>query len=308
MTSTGSIMGHASPATTCTGRWTAADDTKIRSCRSDRWWQIYEPPYGPELHSTTFVTDRTLAFIDDAASESKPWLAWASFPDPHHPMCPPGDWFDRHDPSDMAVPETIGDPLVHAPAYLRHVQATPAAKQRGWVGMFGATDHDMVREAIAATYGMIEMIDDGVGQILRRLDATGQADNTIIVFTSDHGDMMGDHGLMTKGFMHYRGTLQPPLVIADPTRSAGRTSSLAGSIDLAPTLDDSSATVRSHVLIEDDLPAAIAAFAPIPEKTRTVVGADGIKYTRHSSGDEQLFDLIEDPRSSPPMTLHAARR
>lgn len=279
-------------------------------------------PYGPELHSTTFVTDRTLAFIDEATNESKPWLAWASFPDPHHPMCPPGDWFDRHDPADMELPETIGDPLVHAPAYLRHMQATPAAKQRGWVGMFGATDHDMVREAIAATYGMIEMIDDGVGQILRRLEASGQADNTVIVFTSDHGDMMGDHGLMTKGFMHYRGTLQPPLVISDPTRSAGRTSSLAGSIDLAPTLldlaglqhydgiqgqslvpmlDDSSAVVRSHVLIEDDLPAAIAAVAPMPEKTRTVIGADGTKYTRHSSGEEQLFDLIEDPTEVDPL-------
>ncbi len=290
--------------------------------RSDRWWQVYQPPYGPELHSTTFVTDRTIAFIDDASSESKPWLAWASFPDPHHPMCPPGDWFDRHDPADMALPETIGDPLERAPAYLRHIQATPAAKQRGWVGMFGATDHDMLREAIAATYGMIEMIDDGVGQILRRLETAGQADNTIIVFTSDHGDMMGDHGLMTKGFMHYRGTLQPPLVIADPTYAAGRTSSLAGSIDLAPTLldlaglqhydgiqgqslvptlNDSSAAVRSHVLVEDDLPAAIAAVAPIPEKTRTVVGADGSKYTRHSSGDEQLFDLIHDPAEVEPL-------
>ena len=290
--------------------------------RSDRWWQVYQPPYGPERHSTTFVTDRTLAFIDDASSESKPWFAWASFPDPHHPMCPPGDWFDRHDPADMALPETIGDPLERAPAYLRQIQATPAAKQRGWVGMFGATDHDMVREAIAATYGMIEMIDDGVGKILRRLERAGQANNTIIVFTSDHGDMMGDHGLMTKGFMHYRGTLQPPFVIADPTYAAGRTSSLAGSIDLAPTLldlaglqhydgiqgqslvptlTDSSAAVRSHVLVEDDLPAAIAAVAQIPEKTRTVVGADGSKYTRHSSGDEQLFDLIQDPAEIEPL-------
>ena len=298
------------------------DSTSPAAERSARWWQVYRPPYGPELHSTTFVTDRTMAFIDEAVGESKPWLAWASFPDPHHPMTPPGDWYHRHDPADMELPATIDDPLDHAPAYLRHIRHTAAADQRGWVGMFGADDHDLVRECIAATYGMIEMIDDGVGQIVAKLDEVGQRDDTIVVFTSDHGDMMGDHGLMTKGFMHYRGTLQPPLVIADPRHSPGRSNSLIGSIDLAPTLldlaglthydgiqgksatallADPSAQIRSHVLIEDDLPAAIAAFAPIPEKTRTIIGHDGTKYTRHSSGEEQLFDLEADPDETTPI-------
>ena len=270
-----------------------------------------------------------MAFMDEAAAETSPWLAWASFPDPHHPMTPPGDWFARHDPADMELPASIGDPLEHAPGYLRHMQQTPAAKQRGWVGMFGATDHDIVREAIAATYGMIEMIDDGVGQLIDKVDALGQADDTIVVFTSDHGDMMGDHGLMTKGFMHYRGTLQPPFVIADPTRPAGRTTSLAGSIDIAPTLlemagldaydgiqgcsllpvlNDSAATVRSHVLIEDDLPSEVAAVAPIPAKTRTVIGDDGTKYTRHSNGEEQLFDLVADPDEMRPLHQHRDER
>ena len=290
--------------------------------RSDRWWQVYQPPYDPDLHSTTFVTERTMAFIDDATSQAQPWLAWASFPDPHHPMTPPGEWYERHAAADMELPSTIDDTLEHAPAYLQRFRHLTADQQRGWVGMFGGADHNLVRECIAATYGMIEMIDDGVGRILAQLDALGQADDTIIVFTSDHGDMMGDHGLMTKGFMHYLSTLQPPLVIADPTRSANRTASLAGSIDLAPTLldlaglphydgiqgtslapllDDPTATVRSHVLVEDDLPAALAAFVPVPEKTRTVIGHDGTKYTRHSSGDEQLFDLAADHDESTPL-------
>ncbi|MEZ5229914.1 MAG: sulfatase-like hydrolase/transferase [Acidimicrobiales bacterium] len=57
--------------------------------RSDRWWQVYEPPYGPELHSTTFVAEQTSAFIEEAAAGGSPWLVMASFPDPHHPMTPP---------------------------------------------------------------------------------------------------------------------------------------------------------------------------------------------------------------------------
>ena len=289
--------------------------------RSSNWWQVYEPPYDPEFHSTTFVTERTISFIEEATEQDKPWLAWASFPDPHHPMTPPGEWFDRHDPSDMELPPTVNDPLDLAPDYLRRFRTTTASEQRGWVGMFGADDHDLLRECIAATYGAIEMIDHGVGQMLAALDRLDIADDTIVVFTSDHGDMMGDHGLMLKGYMHYRGTLQPPLIIADPRKAPGRTGSLAGSIDMTPTLldlaglpqydgvqgrslvpilDDPSASVRDHVLIEDDLPANLARLAQMPDKTRTVIG-DGIKYTRHSNGEEQLFDLANDRDETTPI-------
>ncbi len=283
--------------------------------RSDRWWQVYEPPYGPELHSTTFVAERTSAFIEDAVAEGKPWLAMASFPDPHHPMTPPGEWFDRHDPKDMPLSPSIDDDIATAPAYLRHFQRTPPTEQRNWVGMCGATDHDLMRECVAATYGSIEMIDAAVGQILETIERLDQTRDTIVVFTSDHGDMMGDHGLMLKGFMPYRGTLQVPLLIVDPERTPGRTSSLAGSIDLGatlleiaglddydgmqgrslvPVLDDQRVTVRDHILIEDDLPSALAARGPIPAKSRTLVTAQH-KYTRFSSGQDLMFDLLADP-------------
>ncbi|MFV0257128.1 MAG: sulfatase [Acidimicrobiales bacterium] len=285
---------------------------------SDRykgWWQIYRAPYDPELHSSSYVADRTSAFIEESASAGRPWLAWASFPDPHHPMCPPGDWFDRHDPADMVVPSTVDDPLVDAPGYVQRFASIHPSTQRMWVQPCGvAGDHDLVRHALAATYGMVELIDDRIGRILATVDAVGATDNTIVVVTADHGDMMGDHGLMLKGYMHYRGTLQIPLVVVDPTRGPGRTGSLAASIDigptllglvglptydgiqgvsLAPVLDDRSASVRDHVLVEDDAPAAIP--GPIPKKNRTVIDASGLKYTRHSTGEDQLFDLAADP-------------
>jgi arylsulfatase A-like enzyme len=291
-----------------------SDESPARR-RSDRWWQIYEPPYGPELHSTTFVTERTIAFIEDAAGSAQPWLAWASFPDPHHPMTPPGEWFDRHDPDDIELPATVGDTLETAPRHLQITRARTVADQFSWVTPFGVHDHQLVREAIASTYGAIEMIDDGIGQILAAVDRADQTDDTIVVFTSDHGDMMGDHGLMTKGFIHYRGTLQVPFVIADPTRPAARTQSLASSIDLGPTLldlcglpgyagiqgnslvpilDDPATSVRDHVLVEDDAPARLAKVAKFPEKSRTLI-TPGTRYTRLSTGEDQLFDLAADP-------------
>lgn len=283
--------------------------------RSDRWWQVYDPPYPAELHSTSFVTDRTITFIDEAAAQESPWLAVASFPDPHHPMCPPGEWYDRHRPEDMVLPSSINDPMESGPAHLQTFKKFTADRMRGWVGMLGASDHDLVRECIAATYGLIEMVDDGVGQIMSAIERLGQEHNTIVVFTSDHGDMMGDHGLMLKGWSHYRGTLQVPMVIADPAHGAHRTTALASSMDLGPTLldlcelrsyqgvqgqslapvlADPAASVRDHALVEDDMTANSVSGSVIPHRIRTLI-ADTLKYTRNSSGEEQLFDLEADP-------------
>ncbi len=282
---------------------------------SDNWMQIYQPPYDEELHSTTFVTERTMDFISESKDADKPWMAWCSFPDPHHPLTPPGDWFFRHKPEDMALPASRHDTLEDAPVHLKMFQAIHPKDQRNWVAPCGYGDDNLLREAIAATYGMVEMIDDGIGKILAHLEALGIRDNTIIVFTSDHGDMMGEHGLLLKGFMHYRGTLQVPMVIDMPGKSAGRTSSLSSSIDLgctlldlceiapfygmqgeslAPVIDDASAEVRDCVLIEDDLPDITAELTPMPGKTRTLITKD-YRYTRNIKGEEQLFDLQQDP-------------
>lgn len=284
-------------------------------CRSAHWWQIYRPPYRAEHHSTSFVAERTLAFIREASGRPDPWLAWCSFPDPHHPMTPPGEWFHRHRPADMPLPATRNDTLEKAPAHLKLLRRIHPRDQRSWVGPCGYGSDELLGEAIAATYGMIEMVDDGIGRILELLDELGQRDNTIVVFTSDHGDMMGDHGLFLKGFMHYRGTLQVPLLLAGPGIGSGRTRSLVSSIDLAPTLlelcgvegydgiqghslrpilDDPDAWVRDAVLIEDDVADSFARIAPIPGKTRTLV-TERFRYTRNSKGEDQLFDLAEDP-------------
>jgi len=282
--------------------------------RSDRWWQIYQPTYGPEFHSSSFVADRTIDFIDQQSAAGEPWAAWASFPDPHHPFTPPGEWWGRHDPADMELPASIDDPLDGVPDYLRYAQQLHPSDQRMWVQPCGASDRQLVREAMAANYATIEMIDDRVGQILAAVEAQGQRENTIVVFTSDHGDMMGEHGLMLKGFMPFAGTYRVPMVIDDPRKPAGRSTSLAGSLNiaatmleladqpayhgiqgasLAPILDDAAATPVTEVLVEDDLPYSIARRQP--PKCRTVITNDELKYTRWSNGTDMLFDLAADP-------------
>jgi arylsulfatase A-like enzyme len=283
--------------------------------RSEHWWQVYQPPYDEEFHSTNFVAERTINFIEGAANKAEPWLAYCSFPDPHHPMTPPGDWFFRHRPQDMVLPESRHDELTDAPEHLRLFSKLHPRKQRDWVTPCGFGSDDLLRESIAATYGMVEMIDDRVGQIIEALYKSGEAENTVIVFTSDHGDMMGDHSLFLKGFMHYRGTLQVPMMISTPGVQASRSQHLASSIDLGPTLmdlcevdsydgvqglsltpmlGDEGAVVRDHVLIEDDIAPVTAGLTPIPAKTRTLI-TETHRYTRNSKGEQQLFDLDADP-------------
>lgn len=288
----------------------SADNPMARG--GDPWWQVYDPPYGEEFHSSSFVADRTINFIEDAAAEGSPWLAWASFPDPHHPFTPPGQWYDRHDPNDMELPATFDDPMDGAPAFLKMIQQRSVDDMRNWVDLIGATSPEVTRAAIAANYGTIEMIDDRVGQILAAVERLGQTDNTIVVFTADHGDMMGDHHLLLKGMMHYRGCTQVPMVIADPRRSPSRTTSLISSIDLpstlldlcdidgyhgmqsicqTPVLDDPSASVRDAVLIEDDIDMALPPV--FPTSIRTLITPTH-RFSRYATGEDQLYELGTD--------------
>ena len=283
--------------------------------RSDHWWQIYQPPYPEDYHSTTFVTERTIDHIKAKSDDNEPWLIWSSFPDPHHPMTPPGDWFEKYKPSEMPLPHSRSDNLESAPGHLQNFQSIHPKDQRDWVAPCGFGSDELLGEAIAATYGMIEMVDNGIGKILQSLEDTRQLENTIIVFTSDHGDMMGDHGLFLKGFMHYRGTLQVPLTISAPGIKPQTINELASSIDIGPTLlelcelpfyegiqgeplvpilSGEKESVRDCILIEDDIATVTARLTPIPAKTRTLVTKTH-RYTRNSKLEEQLFNLGEDP-------------
>ena len=279
--------------------------------RYDDWWQVYQPAVPEDLYSTSFVTERTVSWIEDAASRGEPWFLQCSYPDPHHPFTPPGQWWDAYDPDAMEVPATFDDPLSDAPQHLRAIRGfKPGANP---VQMFGPT-RDQVRHARAAEYGMLEMIDQGVGRVLAALERSDAAKDTIVIFTSDHGDMFGDHGLMLKGWMHYQGVLRVPLVVARPGQAAARSRALASTLDLAqtilefcgcepflgmqgeslvPLLDGSAEQVRDHVYIEDDFPLAHIAKL-LPGRTRTLITDEG-RISRYSTGEVEVFDLEKDP-------------
>lgn len=276
------------------------------AARSTDWWQVLQPAYDAGLHSTEFVTQRALDFIDaaDDSEEGSPWFLFASYPDPHHPFAPPGDWYRRHAAADMVIPESFHDSVAELPKFL--AQMATDAGARGPMRI----DEPALKAAMAAEYGSIEMIDDGVGRLIAALERTGQVDNTIVVFTSDHGDMFGDHGFMLKGGLVFEGTTRVPLLIAAPGATGTRSSSLASSLDigstllamvgatsydgmqgtsLLPVLANPAAVVRDHVLIEEDNPDYGLWSNAVPAHSRTIVTASA-RYTRYSTGESELYD------------------
>ena len=139
-----------------------------------------------------------------------------------------------YDSAQIEVPASFG--LGDSPM-LRHMRKDLAGgtAERHSTLPYAVTEQE-AKEAIALTYGMITMIDDAVGQVSRTLADNGLADNTVLVFVSDHGDFMGDHGIMLKGPLHYRGLIRVPFIWFDPASDTLPViTSLAQSIDIPAT-------------------------------------------------------------------------
>jgi arylsulfatase A-like enzyme len=163
---------------------------------------------------------------------------WCSIPDPHHPYCPPAPYDELYHPADMPMPARREGELDDLAPFFREIYERDL-QLSGRAQATRISDAHL-REIIAHTYGMIGLIDDQIGRILRTLDALGIGDDTIVLFMSDHGDMMGDHWLLNKGPFHFEGLLRVPLIMRYPSHfPAGRVVDVPVSLlDYVPTLLD----------------------------------------------------------------------
>jgi arylsulfatase A-like enzyme len=208
----------------------------------DEIWQSAMPV---ELHYNSWVTERALDFIEEATD---PFFLFVSYPDPHHPFAPPKAYAERFDPAEMPLPRVDAGELDKMPSYYRTLFPTAGGfRERYWSalpedeqGSMIATDdisEATMRLLIAYTYAMIEMIDDNVGRMLRALREKGVEEETIVIFTSDHGELLGTHGLLHKGPPPYRQLLEIPFVMKGPGILENSTcEALTNHVDLLPTL------------------------------------------------------------------------
>ena len=216
------------------GRANALADDRFNAPQA---WRTAMPE---ELYPTRYVEELTLDYLDDYAKGERddPFFIQCSFTDPHHPFTPPGRYWGMYDAADVAAPASLGARHSSPPPFQERLLAQLAngTAEREKVAAFGV-DAREARDIIALTYAMIAMIDDAIGRILARLEALGLARDTVVVFTSDHGDLMGDHGLMLKHCFHQEGLVRVPFIWADPDAPVpARNELLAGTLDIAATI------------------------------------------------------------------------
>lgn len=174
-------------------------------------------------HSSTWVGDRTVSFLEQH-DKSQPFCLWASIPDPHQPFDCPVPWSKLHDPKDMPIPKSHSeDPTVVRPWwYKASLEGVPALADpefrnlRAKVSRMPKQSDRQLAQMTANYYGMIGLLDHQVGRILGALQDQGLADNTIVIFTTDHGDMMGNHGLYLKGPWPLEDLLRVQMVATGP--------------------------------------------------------------------------------------------
>ena len=208
-----------------------------------------EVKYNPiprEHYHTDWVADRTIAYLDSLPDDAD-WFVWMSFPDPHHPWDPPEEVARRINWRDLDLPpghpgseDKIVEILKQKPAHWL------AWYEGRWPNMEGGPatfvpsrlTHDQIREVNALTHVENELIDEACGRVLARIDARGWGADTDVIFTTDHGEMQGDFGLLYKGPYHVDALMHLPLIWR-PAPSAGVTPAEVhepvGQLDMAPT-------------------------------------------------------------------------
>ncbi len=200
--------------------------------------QFVQTSLPAEYHQTTWCVDRALDFIKEASQAGENWLFSLNVYDPHHPFSPPQDYLERYLPvlDELPLPNYAEGELANKPIF-QQMDHRGAYNQPSLYpfDQMNEQDHRLIK---AAYWAMVDLIDEQVGRLITLLEKTGQLENTLVIFMTDHGEMLGDHGIYLKGPYFYEPAIHLPLVISWPgvIRQGGRHDNLVELVDIAPTL------------------------------------------------------------------------
>jgi arylsulfatase A-like enzyme len=253
--------------------------------------------YHAKKFSTDFLADTAVDFLHRRRGDDEPFFLYTAFTAPHDPRTPPKAFADLYRADQIPLPPNFAaqHPFDNGELAVRDEGTAPMPRTPM-----------RTRQEIAAYYGMISNLDAGVGRILAALEASGQAENTIVVYTADHGLALGQHGLMGKQNL-YDHSVRVPLILHGPGIPAGRRSdALLYAWDLFPTLCD-----LAGIAAPGDLDAR--SLGPVLRGERSahreyiqalyrdyqrMVKNDRWKLIEYAVGDQrhtQLFDVKHDP-------------
>lgn len=314
---------HPEVAALC-GQQHAIPTPDYALCAARQAWRTRVPE---TLSTTAWIGDCTIDLLEQYARADAPFMIQCSFPDPHHPFTPPGRYWDMYRPEDMVLPASFHDDPALAPPHLKwmHAQRDAGRAVKHTPAMFACTGRE-AREALALNYGSIAHIDDTIGRVMARLAALGLDHNTVVLFTSDHGDFFGDHQLLWKGPLHYQGLIRTPLLWSEPASRAAqapasapavRSQALCSTIDIAPTILARAGCLpyngmqglsllpamageplpREAVLVEEENQRTLFDF-PMRTRMRTLQTAR-YRLSLYEGADwGELYDLESDPAES----------
>jgi len=280
---------------------------------TSRHWEIPE-----DLHYNTWIAERSEALLEQYAAADQSFVLWSSFFDPHPSYLVPEPWASMYDPAEIDVPQAVPGEHDHTPPWHQLTQRRDAdfafLREEGGAGCHGYHSHvhdrDELAKDIAIYYGMVSCMDAAIGRILDKLEALGLAEDTIVVFTSDHGHFYGHHGLIAKGGFHYEDVIKVPFIVRWPgeVEAGSRSSEIQSLVDLAPSflsaigaevprgmtgLDQTgcwrgAGTARDHCLVEfHHQPTTLQLVTYVDERYKLTC------YRGHDFGE--LWDLEVDP-------------
>lgn len=304
----------------------------LQNKMGDQWRQYFQKPAGHipnryegqwelplDCHYNHWIAERTNELIQQYHTEDSPFFIWASFPDPHPPYVAPEPYYSMYDPDTIDFTSPIDRVHEDKPPHYALTQdihgdfssydESPASMNHGM--HYHDYSEAKARRQKAIYYGMVTMMDTYIGSILHCLDNHQLTENTIVIFTTDHGHFMGHHGLMHKGPFMYEDLIRIPFIVRYPNHVPANQQSptLQSLVDLAPTLLAMtscpipnimtginqmdvwlglSPAVRDHIICEHHHePTTIHLKTYVDDQYKITV------YYNHTYGE--LYDLIKDP-------------
>ncbi|MBN2710806.1 MAG: sulfatase-like hydrolase/transferase [Planctomycetes bacterium] len=253
-------------------------------------------------HPSQWLGDRSVDFIKENSSGQRPWMLFSSFIHPHPPFCPPKPWHKLYRAAMMPYP-FVPDNCESTHTWVNRRQNRYKYRDQG-------IDRNLLRCMKAYYYACISFVDFQIGRILSALEEKGQLDNTLIIFSSDHGEYLGDYNCFGKRGMHDASS-RVPLIVRYPERfEAGKISSAPASlVDFMPTIFAASGSPCDDVAMEGVDLSALAkgdanrdtVFSQYQKGERAIYMSVSEKWKYiYSAGDDRefLFDRLTDPGES----------
>ena len=280
-----------------------------------RTWGTWDLP--EEFHYNTWIAERSNVLLEKYAKNKEPFFLWSSFFDPHPEYFVSKPWDTMYDPDKITLPKRVEGEHEKNPPHFKMTQEEFPDYSSYVVkyGPHGFHSHlqkdEELKKDIAVYYGMVSFMDKYIGKILDKLEEVGLKDNTLVVFTSDHGHYLGQHGLIRKGPFHYEDGIKVPMIVRYPNHIPQNkvSEALQSLVDYTPTflsfadlpvpeamtgVDQKDVWLGTKDKIREDIICENAHEHPtvnlrtyVDERYKITV------YYGHEYGE--LFDLQEDP-------------